>query len=612
VAQWEGASIGPYRLIRSLGQGGTGEVYLAQGPQDSASSTGQAAVKVLGGSTSDPTAREIARQAQAAGQTHSPHITPFYGVYEQDGLLALAMAYAPGGSLGDTLAGAQGHAKPLTLPLSAGVVARLVTQLGRALAAAHAVGIAHGDLKPNNIFVRTSPSGQPLATLGDFGQALLTPAAASLVGRGAGSQMGQNRWAEEQLRFAAPEQMHGETTPATDQYGLAAIAYLLLTGETPIVGGPSLLENIAAQPVRAPSERNPELAPELDAVLLRALAKDPAQRYPTVAAFVQALDEALALPAGSGVTQQFASLSRDELAGGRTVNAQGVRLTLRPAVNGSPNASGARPAPDVPSEDAPSRLRRPLAIASAVVLLVALITCGFAFRAVQGVGVLPHISRSGSAQPTVPQSTPTEISSAKDAEATLSRLTAGKPVFKDALTSNAQHWATDGKTAFFGAGGLHVFNPSAENVAGTDAPASAITQYPDLVTSVTMSFVHSQPGDSAGMRFFINSDNGPDAEYYCYVITAEGRYEVWHHFGNNWDYLTGGYSNALNLGQGQPNTLAVLALGSSGEALLFANGHFVEKLTLPNNGATAGNVGVMVLDGGAEAVFANLAVYNAG
>src|SRR5262249_54865029 len=148
----------------------------------------------------------------------------------------------------------------------------------------------------------------------DFGQAILTLAAASLAsGRNAGPD--QQRWVHEQLRCAAPEQLRGAATTASDQYGLAALAYYLLTGRPPFAGDAgALLAAIPSDAPPPPSRVNPEISPEAERALLRALAKQPEARFASIAVFGELLADTLAVPVGaaagvSGVTAQMSSLA---------------------------------------------------------------------------------------------------------------------------------------------------------------------------------------------------------------------------------------------------------------------------------------------------------------
>lgn len=620
MARLEGAVIGPYRLEHSLGRGGAGEVYHARGPAGPQGAPSEVALKVLIGPASDPNARQIARQAEAASQLDLPHILPFHGVIEQQDTLALAMAYAPGGSLGDILRERLPNGSPrLPLPLGPGVVARIVTQLARTLADAHSAGLTHGDLKPGNVFVRTSPTGHPIAAVSDFGQALLTPVAAGMAARG-GSGAGADSWAAQQLLFAAPEQLAGQTTPASDQYGLAALAYLLLTGAPPFSGeAPAIAVAIAGQPPMPPSQRNADLPPEVDEALLRGLAKDPTQRFPTIVGFAGALDDALGAATGAGVSQAMEQLSAARggpqrlappagggASGARTADVGGVRLTMhapREARRGGP------PAP----ADTPRSLRRPLAIVAAIALVFAIITTALAFRAMDNTSVVPQLTRSS--RPTLGSGgqspNPTVGASGRDAERQLGTVTARKPTYVDALASaNGSRWSTDGKAIFFGAGGLHLRNgdPRASLLVSAPADTSALH---DVAMKTDITFAQSNPGNFAGVRFFVVPGAGNDSNYYCYTISLEGRYVVWLHQGGQWTFITSGYSAAIKPGLNQTNTLAVLARSSTSQAYLFANGKFVAAFRLNASGPTAGGAGLIVLDSPTEAIFANFAVYDA-
>ncbi|MFI5273005.1 MAG: serine/threonine-protein kinase [Ktedonobacterales bacterium] len=608
MARSEGAVIGPYRLVRSLGRGGAGEVWLASGPAGPNSPAGgDVAVKLLAGAPSDPAARSIAQQAGAASRIPQLHILPFYGVVEQEDTLALAMAYAPGGSLGDALrSSSTAGISRLSLPLAPSVVARLITQLARTLGDAHAAGLVHGDLKPANIFVRTAPSGQPLAALGDFGQSLLAPAAAAIAARGSTSRASADSWAAQQLLFAAPEQLMGQSVAASDQYSLAAVAYLLLTGQPPFSGdAPALAAAIARRPAAPPTLLNPELSPEAERVLLRALEKDPGARFQNVTSFAAALDEALAAgAAASGVTQQFAHLAAQPgTSGSRLVppvpGASGVRLTLHP-----------RPSDPDPLSERSRSLRRPLTIVAIFALLVVVLATALAFRAVDNAAGLPHITANGRpARSTSVAATPnpTVPANARDAERELAAATGHAPVFSDPLSSNAHHWPTAGKTVFFGAGGLHVLNTDAQSVIVVQAPTDT-TALGDLAAKVDLTFVSASPGNFAGLRFFISPDG---SAYYSFAIALDGRYQVWLRTAQQWTFVNGGYTSAITNGIKATNTLAVVAHGGATEARFFINGHFVTAVRLSASGPSSGDVGLIVLDNPTEAVYANFAAYDA-
>ncbi len=621
----EGAMFGPYRVLNRIGGGVAGDIYLAENtnasPTSGAEGPHQLALKIFSGSAQDAAIQSIAAQAHAAGQLRQAHIIPFYGVVQHEGRLGAAMAYAPGGSLGDTIGRvAPDGTRKLPLPLGTGIVARLVFQLARALTAAHDAGLAHGDLKPNNIFVRTAPGGQPLAALSDFGQGMLTGAAAALIARGPASQQsgGSAAWPASQLLFAAPEQLRGETTPASDQYALAAIAYYLLTGAAPVTGdGPTLLAAIPRQEIVAPTLRNVEVPNEIDAVLSRGLAKDPGSRFATIQLFAQAVDEVLAAAVPVGGTSTTVQFSR--LAGSTPgmPSPAAVRLGAQQRQPGAPAHAGGTGAasqlPDEPADTSPL-LNRRLLIITSVALLVSILACGFAFTAFQGGSILPHFNLGSqipgfNAAPS-PTANVAATVTARNEVAALRTATTHPPVFKDALRTNDNHWTTDGKSVFFASDGLHIHKTGTSSALGTDAPAQVNLGH--AAATVDMSFSSASAGDLAGLRFFVTTNDDGTEDYYAYAISTDGHYEFWFHHERTWSFLRSGYSNALKLGSDSTNTLTVLADGTKNEAALYANGQYLTTVTLADKGPTSGNVGMMVIDGGVDARYANFAVYNAG
>jgi serine/threonine protein kinase len=287
----EGQQIDRYRIMRLLGSGGMGEVYLAE----DARIAQQVAIKVIrtevtpypDANSAKEAARLFEREAKAIARLDHPNILPLYAYGEEtvhgQQLTYLVMPYRKEGTLASWL-----RQRGTTEWLSAADVAHLVTQAAEALQHAHDQQILHQDIKPSNFLIRTrkdQPS-RPDLLLADFGIAKFTTATAS---------------ASQSIRgtptYMAPEQWDGQPVAATDQYALAIMAYELLTGRPPFSGnlGQIMRQHFQAVP-QPPSALNPALSPALDAVLLRALAKEPQARFPSVSDFAQAFQQAALAP----------------------------------------------------------------------------------------------------------------------------------------------------------------------------------------------------------------------------------------------------------------------------------------------------------------------------
>jgi serine/threonine protein kinase len=275
----EGRELGGCKLIRKIGEGGMGEVYLAEQIRVG---NRQVAVKVVrpadlttSGGVRGDVERRFKREAALLGQFSHPNILPIYDSGVEDGYLYIVMPYAQEGSLSDAIRGRFGHR--LELPLELPAAADLIGQVASALQYTHDHDVVHRDVKPGNILIRIEPDGHWRMLLADFG-----------VARGAETTT-QQTLVTGTFAYMAPEQFSGKFSPASDQYALGVVAYQLLAGHPPFEGEVAELtrKHLYETP---PSLRalNPDVTPAVEAVILRALAKDPAQRYPSVRQFADA------------------------------------------------------------------------------------------------------------------------------------------------------------------------------------------------------------------------------------------------------------------------------------------------------------------------------------
>jgi tetratricopeptide (TPR) repeat protein len=263
---------GRYRIVKKLGGGGMGDVYLAHDSQLNR----DVALKVPRLPPGDPPdfLERFYREARAAATLHHPNICAVFDVGEFNGTPYLTMAYIDGKPLADIVG--QGKRLP---PQK---VAALVRKLAKTLQEAHTRGVVHRDLKPANVMI--DARDQPVIM--DFGLArLMGPGEARLTQDG--MLMGTPA-------YMAPEQVSGQADlqgPSCDIYTLGVILFELLTGQLPFTGNlQALLTQIVLASPPVPSSLRPGLDPALDAICLKALAKKPEQRYIWMADFAQALE----------------------------------------------------------------------------------------------------------------------------------------------------------------------------------------------------------------------------------------------------------------------------------------------------------------------------------
>ncbi len=261
-----GKTLSHYRVVEKIGAGGMGEVYRARDEHLGR----DVALKVLpAGTLGDEHARKrFRKEALALSKLNHPNIATVFDFDTQDGTDFLVMELVEGVTLSDKLAGG---------PLPEKEITRLGMQLAEALEEAHERGVVHRDLKPGNVMV--TPKGQ--AKILDFGLAkLVRPEVASATATT--ESFTETQAAAGTLPYMAPEQLRGEGVDArTDIHALGAVLYEMATGQRPFpeTQGPRLIDAILHQAPQAPSGLNRRVSPGLEGIILKALEKEPENRY---------------------------------------------------------------------------------------------------------------------------------------------------------------------------------------------------------------------------------------------------------------------------------------------------------------------------------------------
>ncbi|MFN8490658.1 MAG: serine/threonine-protein kinase [Caldilineaceae bacterium] len=278
-----GRTLGKYQLVDRLGQGGIAEVYKAFQPGVERF----VASKVLHGHlvhSGDFVAR-FQREARAVGRLHHPNIVRVIDFDQEADVHYMIMDYIQGGTLAAYLKDRR------LLPVTAAL--RIGAQLADALAYAHAQGMIHRDIKPANVMFTDATHTQ--AVLTDFGLAHLcdsNEARLTMTGAMVGTPT-----------YMSPEAVRGEPCDErSDIYSLGVVLYEMVTGKTPYVANTpySMIMKQANEPLPSPRSLNPALPVMVEDLLLRALAKEPEERYQSALDFASAIHQVLTV---LGVTQ---------------------------------------------------------------------------------------------------------------------------------------------------------------------------------------------------------------------------------------------------------------------------------------------------------------------
>ena len=262
---------GRYEIIKQLGSGGMGAVWLASDTRLNR----KVALKVCKAATTREAQERFRREAQAAAALSNPNLCPIYDFDEHDGIAYIAMAFIEGSSLGEWAERRTPDQRQVAL---------MVAKLALAMQEAHEAGVIHRDLKPDNVAI--NKKGEPIVL--DFGLARqLDDPRTRLTQQGAiyGTPS-----------YMSPEQAGGDPTTinhAADIYSLGVILYELLTGDVPFRGSfTAVLAQLLHTAPEPPRQRNPAIDQALEAICLKALAKQPAKRHPSMKALAKLLIQA--------------------------------------------------------------------------------------------------------------------------------------------------------------------------------------------------------------------------------------------------------------------------------------------------------------------------------
>lgn len=343
--------LGPYEVLEKIAQGGMGEIYKGFQP----ALERYVAIKILTHSLQVDRAltQRFQREAKAAAALRHPNIVQVIDFGVQDDVYYLVMEYVEGTNLRAEIDRRRQAGRPFT-PAE---ILHLLGQVADALDYAHQHGVIHRDVKPANILL--TAEGQ--AILGDFGLAMLRDRASqATLGHSFGTP-----------EYIAPEQAIDSraAVPQSDVYSLGGILYEMVTGHLPFEAESSIslaLKHISEDPT-PPSQHVPNLVPAVEAVILRALAKEPADRFPTAQAMIEALRQAW----------------------------RGQPAQAQPAPPSAAVAASTQPVQVAPARSARRSMRRWTLLIGAAVMLVAVLLGVFLYGNRQGRPMIASVIAAG-------------------------------------------------------------------------------------------------------------------------------------------------------------------------------------------------------------------------
>lgn len=289
----EGQTLGQYRVLTQMGQGGMATVFKAYHPRLDR----YVAVKVLHQAFLEDSnfLARFEREAQIVARLEHPHIVPVFDFDELNGRPYLVMKYIEGRTLKNLLS---------ERSLALGEIMRIMSPIADALDYAHRQGVLHRDIKPSNIIIDVN--GTPYLT--DFGLARM-------------AQLGESTLSHDMLlgtpHYISPEQAMGsrELDNRTDIYSLGVVLYELVVGRVPFSADTpfAIIHDHIYRPLPEPMKVNPEITPEVSAVLEKALAKSSADRYTTATELVNAFKVAVETSGMATLNPNRVNIASDSL-----------------------------------------------------------------------------------------------------------------------------------------------------------------------------------------------------------------------------------------------------------------------------------------------------------
>lgn len=607
----EGSTLGRYELKRRIARGGMSEVYLGYDRRVRR----YVAIKVLYGSD-EAFIRRFEREALAVGALSHNHILTLYDFGEQQPWYYLVMPFIEGGTLRDYLL----ERECLTLEAAGS----FLEQIASALQHAHDNGVFHRDVKPSNILLRQDG----YAYLVDFGLAKAKLATESLTH--AGAMIGTPE-------YMAPEQSNGLNDYRSDIYSLGIILYQMLTGRVPFSAESPVaisLKHIQATPT-PPSQINTAIPHNVEQVMLKALAKDPEERYQHATAFAAAYIDAVQceririsqLDTAHLKVETVPQDAHRETAEHASVHSATTLTALpAPVYNGVPLLPTQPlyfPLVKTPLQTTATimamyppkkRKLRPVLFGIACLLLFAscipLLVNWEAQQAPHGTSTkhiqslaLQQWATATTQKQTTAQATLAAQARAQATAGITSSIGAGNVLYSSTMLTNDGNWIDDGSQCFFSQG-YHVYTSRIHAAAWCYA---AQQPYADVIISAQARLLR---GDSYGLMFRLNPRS---RSFYVLQVNNRGEYRFVRAQGNNpltWlTLIDWTHSDAIVDGYNHTNAFLIVAIGSQ---FRFYMNKKLMMTAFTDTTYSSGFLGFFVggdRKGGVEAVFSQVWIF---